>query len=201
MITYLLLASALIVSPPVPLGDPATWVLPEYLQSVTDSEGMTVFDLMIDTTGVPVSCVTTQASGIPPLDNAVCAALMKNGRFHPASDELGNSAPSVWSDNVHWKPHSYGKTHYTLPPADLTVDMPDGVASHKGIVIQTASVVSADSLPVLCKVSKPSNFDLLNAGACELVARSGKLRPVLDGEGKPVKGVRAISVMFLPQRR
>ncbi len=201
MIPFLIFADAFVLSPPMFRGDPASWVPPAFLQTVTNSEGTTVFDLMIDTSGVPVNCVITQASGIPNLDIAVCAALIRNGRFRAASDEHGSAIPSVWSDNVHWKPHGTGETRYTLPPSDLSVGMPDGATSRKSITVQTVLIINPDSSLALCSVSKPSRFDLLNSKACELVASMAKLRPIRDAAGTTVRGVRTITIMFSPKGR
>jgi hypothetical protein len=196
LITILAFAQALALSPPEPRGDPADWVPPAYLQSVTDSEGRTVFDLMIDINGAPVSCVTTQPSGVAGLDRAVCVALIKNGRFRPASDENGRALPGVWSDNIHWKPHKTGETRYSLPPADLHVEMAADVAPPNRVTVQTFSIVRPDSSIALCAVSKASHFDRLNAKACEVVVGLGKLPPVRDASGAAVTGVRAITIMF-----
>jgi hypothetical protein len=202
MLIILALASALTPTPPLPRGDPATWVPGPYLQAVADREGTTVFDLMIDPNGKPVSCVTVVSSGIVKLDHAVCVALIQNGRFKAALDENGTATPGVWSDNVHFiprnKPGQY--THYTPPPADLVIEKPSEEESSKDVSVQTASIINADGSIALCSVFKPSRSSLLNARACEAVAELKTLRTVRDAAGVQTKGIRATTVKFVVKR-
>jgi hypothetical protein len=193
------LASALSPIPASPRGNPATWVPGEYLQAVTDRDVTTVFDLMIDTNGKPVSCVTTEGSGIVKFDQAVCVALLQNGKFKAALDENGAAAPGVWSDSVHFKPRAApGEyTRYTPSPADIIVEKPAGEPSSKDVLVQTASIINADGAVALCGVSKPSRSPVLNEKACEEVTGQKTLRSVLDAAGARVRGVRSITVKFV----
>lgn len=199
MFAIVALAATMALTPPLPRGDPATWVPAQFLQTVTNQEGTTFFDLMIDTNGTPVSCVVAKSSGIAGLDHAVCSALIRNGRFKPALDENGTASPGVWSDNVHWKPIGMRGEHtrYTLPPADIEIAKPVSEASSRDVVVQTTSMVNADGSVANCTVAKPARSRLLNEQACETVRGLKTLRTVRDASGVRIRGIRAITVKFV----
>lgn len=165
---------------------------------MTDQEAATAFDLMIDTKGKPVSCVTTESSGILKFDQAVCAAMLKNGWFKAALDERGAAAPGVWSSSINFKPHGTLEYNYYGPSSpDIIAEKPAEEPSSKNVLVQTASIINADGTVALCDVSKPSRSRVLNEKACEEVINQKTLRSILDVAGVPVRGVRTTTVSFV----
>lgn len=60
------------------------------------------FRLDVDTTGKPTGCHIQQSTRPKAFDDAVCAAIMRKAKFHPALDADGRPVASYWMTSVNF---------------------------------------------------------------------------------------------------
>jgi len=92
-------------TPARPIGAPAEWVSNRDAPSsswLRHTRGQTGFMLWVDAKGTVSECIIKRSSGDNLLDQATCRALIRNGRFTPATDHHGKPVPCPWSSRVNW---------------------------------------------------------------------------------------------------
>lgn len=88
---------------PYPTRPPATRFSPaDYPARMLTSrnQGNVHYRLMISEEGKPTACHIQESTRPKDFDDAVCAAVMKRARFHPALDATGKPVPSYWAQTV-----------------------------------------------------------------------------------------------------
>lgn len=88
---------------PVPLSSPATWVTnADYPPGMvrTFQPGLVEFRLLIDPTGNVTDCRIQQSTNPDGFNDAVCKAMMRRARFHPARDKKGDPVASFYQNGV-----------------------------------------------------------------------------------------------------
>lgn len=92
-----------------PIGSPGNWVEASDYPRDFDARALssvgaaTAFKLTIAPSGRAADCVVMQSSGLDNLDKAACRAMMRNARFIPAADILGNPVIGSYENIVIWK--------------------------------------------------------------------------------------------------
>ncbi|WBH16820.1 energy transducer TonB [Sphingomonas radiodurans] len=87
-------------------GDPAQWITnDDYPPSSirAEEEGTTAIKWTINGQGRVENCVVTASSGSPALDQAACRALVRRGRYSPATDAAGNPIATTQTRRVVWR--------------------------------------------------------------------------------------------------
>ena len=87
-------------------GDPAQWITnDDYPPSAirAEEQGTTGISWTINTQGRVENCVVTSSSGSSALDQAACRALVRRGRYTPATDAAGNPIATKASRRVVWR--------------------------------------------------------------------------------------------------
>ena len=87
-------------------GNPADWITNDDYPAEairSESEGTTGIKWTINTAGRVENCVVTASSGSSSLDQAACRALVRRGRYTPASDATGNPIATTSSRRVVWR--------------------------------------------------------------------------------------------------
>lgn len=182
---------------PEPIGDPAHWVeASDIPQSQWSRATVTSFDLTIDSSGKPVSCTITNPSGSTIIDGIVCQSLMRNARYKPARDSSGIALPAVVRDHVQWHPNVNGDNRYLSNSPDIIVSSELAKSKSRYDIVKVVELIDAAGSVEACAAYKPSKIQRLNEIACEIAGRADISLPVRDGQGTPVRGVRAFNVGF-----
>jgi len=192
-------AAAEALEPVTPRGNPARWVLSEDLSGFGAPKGITGFDLMVAPSGAAVSCQITMASASNALDRTICAALLQRARFYPARSSDGSPVPGVWSDRVVWEPQGVGDNSYRRNPPNLVLGSPAIGVGGRQERVEMVGVIGQDGKLESCEVSKAPKKSLAAAGACSAIETSGYLQAVRDENGAPTRGIRSITVLFVPE--
>lgn len=212
----LLLASAALMSPPVPINARLPDVravfsaddFPAYMQMAGISR-VTYPRVTIGPDGTFESCVAEVGSGDPKLDAYTCAIIVKRAKFRGATWTDGTPAYGVIRVPVSWVisdapvppgPEDILKTE--VPDLELSVNqLPKGAKSIVDVELETA--VDENGRPVTCaewprvKTDHRKQFPELVPIACQQVMAKLSLSPPLDPSGKKVRSVQSVSVHFL----
>jgi hypothetical protein len=157
-------------------------------------EGVTFADLSLDYLGAPIRCAIMRTSGAPGMDRRTCAALMRL-RFVPARDEAGVPVASVFPAAVRWTfGGASGAPGHLLDETVEVGRLPDGAAQAIAAVRQ---VIGADGGVESCAVDETSGSEKLDRLACKQAEGLGKLGPIKDRAGKPVRTLRVSRIQFV----
>ena len=178
---------------------PERWVTTDdRLNSGSDGEGVTRFELTVSPVGGVVNCEVTQSSGYSVLDQLTCSLLMKRGRFLAARDQNGQAVASTWRNMVRWiKPEHSGQP---LPPPptpdmELTVTrLPPSVKSPARVRVLAVSSSKAEL--EACTKAEDEGSDALTRIACQQLATSGLLRDFQNSHSPSQRIMRAYTIAF-----
>lgn len=87
----------------LPLGDPATWILPDDYPADAlrnDEEGRVAITWIVGAEGLVTDCFVTTSSGHPSLDRAACAAVTRRARYPAVED---GARPRTFRRRVVWQ--------------------------------------------------------------------------------------------------
>ena len=159
------------------------------LPSVRD--GVVFANVALDFMGTPMGC-TVVKSGSRWLDLRTCAGLMRL-RYVPARDEAGVPVASVYSTAVRWSTGGYGSPGYLVDETVEVGKLPAGAAQP---VVAVRQVIDPDGSVESCEVDQGSGVAGLDRLACGQAEGLGKLGPVKDRSGKPVRTLRVSHIQF-----
>lgn len=196
MLAWFLAAATASASLPVPVepkGNPAAWVRASDLPAIDRNAAATTLDLMVDASGRPVDCNIVVPSGFGELDVAVCKALIKRARFHPAKDAVGEKTAAAYRERIVWLPTAGGSNFWFKAP-DIVVTTPDITGQLKDVA-EVVVVSDANDTPPVCSISKSVGIAKLDELACSVAIEPGVSPPVTN-QGAIVRGVRLVRLGF-----
>lgn len=92
-------------TPPEPLGDTSSWVLPsDYPSDIlrNGESGLTTYQVRVGDNGLPTGCFIIGSSGHWQLDSRACRRVEGRARFAPARDADGNAMNSIYQGEYRW---------------------------------------------------------------------------------------------------
>lgn len=95
-----------IATAPSPVGDRSKWIgYYDYPTSAVanEQEGDSLILFNVDVNGRVTHCKSVHSSGVPELDAAACAAIMRRAKYRPALDINGNPAEASVVRQVLWR--------------------------------------------------------------------------------------------------
>ena len=91
--------------PARPRGSPASWITaidyPPW-ESLTATEGLVWFRLLVGRDGRPTACNVTLSSGDARLDAHTCRIIMRRARFCPATNHRAIPIEGEWNGSLRW---------------------------------------------------------------------------------------------------
>lgn len=90
---------------PVPANNPGTWVgMFDYPSAAMreGAQGVSVFKVNVDATGVVTDCMIVSSSGNSALDSAACDKVTIRARFQPARDVNNKPTAGTFTNSVRW---------------------------------------------------------------------------------------------------
>lgn len=89
----------------VPLNKRESWVSAKDIPfEVADrNQGTMSYALLIGINGRAQTCEVTVPSGVTPIDQAICAAIIRKARFRPAIDRDGHRVAKFWRGRYSWR--------------------------------------------------------------------------------------------------
>lgn len=91
--------------PAVPVKNPARWMSSSQYPAgmlALGKRAVVQFRLGVDAVGEPTACHIQQSTRPKDFDDAVCKAIMRNAKFHPALDAEGRPIASYWLNSVNF---------------------------------------------------------------------------------------------------
>jgi TonB family protein len=162
-------------------------------------DGVVGIQYKVDVSGRVSECRVTLTSGWPDLDAATCAAILKRGRFQPATDPTGSPVSDLRQLRYHWAlPPGAAVSRFSSLPVtgELAVSaLPkDAVRPSVNVTFQ----VGADGKIADCVVKEGDGTGsaVLDKAACDTIRANG-LPVVRDGAGKAMSYTRVMTVTFI----
>lgn len=188
------------IVPAEPKASPARWIRATDLPPQLYVTRPTTFELSINELGEPSNCKIVSSSGSESLDASICKAVMKRARFRPALGLDGRPTFSIRRDRVSLsvpaRPSSDGDARSrTREAADIVYFSPDISEVPKDLV-EVAMMLDASGAVVSCSVVRTSGNARLDELACDIADDPEFTSPPIDVDGRPVTGVRTVSVAF-----
>jgi protein TonB len=159
--------------PPVPAGNPGTWVTTDDYPADAlrnDLQGTVRFRLAVNPQGRVADCTITQSSGSDLLDTKACSLISERAVFSPGRDKRGRAVAGTYSNAVRWViPNHHARPEATHMEFVVTVEA-DGSISR-------CELVRADGMPSGFREQFEKNCASTNAFE----------QPYLDESGQPVR--------------
>lgn len=159
----------------MPKSNPGTWVTPQDYPDWAlraNVEGVVHFRLTVNEDGKAIDCQITKSTGVPDLDAAACANLLKRADFVPAYDADGNATTSTWDNSVRWQiPHQ------------------DRPSPKEGYLV-ASMIIEEDGTVSSCEIERAEGEAATRPPMC---TEGTRFSPVLDENGIPQR--RKIRIM------
>lgn len=161
-------------------------------------EGVTKFQLLIDTQGSVAECKVTTSSGYDILDDKTCFLASKRAKFRPARDDSGTPVWGVYRSQAVWVLPERRMVNAN-PGSDLEVSLnklPEG--TREPPVVKLAYSVDAAGKVSSCSVMPSSQVQptILVELGCKQVIEQVADGPVLNPTGQAVPAVKTAAVRF-----
>ena len=164
-----------------------------------DRDGVVGIQYRVDVSGKVSECRVTLTSGWPDLDAATCAAILKRGRFQPATDAGGSPVSDVRQLRYRWAlPPGTAVSRFSFLPVagELAVS-----AFPKDMVrpsVNATFQIGADGKVADCVVKEGdgTGSEALDKAACDTI-RANSLPIVGAGAGKAMSYTRVMTVTFV----
>lgn len=157
-------------SSPVPCN-PGTWAnANDYPVDAlrNEVEGVSRFELTVDSAGKTTRCRINGTSGHDSLDMTTCRLMMQRATFVPAHDESGRPVEGTWSSAVRWEIPEFNTSTDTAPPLP--------------IYLVSSFIVEKDGAVTNCRIEK-SEGGYPN----DLCANGAYYYPFANEAGEPIR--------------
>lgn len=140
-------------------------------------QGVTAFELLIDTRGKPVNCIVIQSSGSSALDRQACNVAMRKARFASALDANGAPVYGTYRSKVTWSldPYQWGQLE-AGPDVEVRLSqLPAGTV--QPIDVKFAYLIDPSGRASGCTAMGPAHSKLLDPLGCQQVAAQAQRSP------------------------
>lgn len=158
-----------------PTGNPGEWVTENDYPAKAlreGAEGTTAFHLTIGGDGTVTGCTVTSSSGSAELDDLTCRLISQRARFSPALNAKGQPIEGSYNSRIRW-----------VIPKESAPSGPVQLAPFSRVV---SFWVETDGSITQCRVTM-NGVDTTASDKRNPCAAGGKVAPIIDASGKPVR--------------